>query len=157
MPLPQENNLSGCFSWNALRITYAQFIKVFSQPRMSALLQNLTLPGEDFFFFSPIHIFRRWGLWWIHYYWWLHIASELLQSASMVIVTEVICIKLIIPSNKAHKSGHYQFSWKCFNQLLFHRVQGKIKGFSPFFSLQMMELICERIKRHLFLTVVLLW
>lgn len=45
----------------------------------------------------------------------------------MVIVKEVICIKLIIRRNKAHKSGHYQFSGKCFKLTLFCWVQGKKK------------------------------
>lgn len=65
--------------------------------------------------------------WWFCNYWWLHISSELLQSVDMVIVKEVICIKLIIPRNKAHKSGHYQFSGKCFKLTLLCWVQGKKK------------------------------
>lgn len=74
--------------------------------------------------------------WWFRNYWWLHISSELLQSVDMVIVKEVICIKLIIPRNKAHKSGHYQFSGKCFKLTLLCWVQGKKKrgeGF-PYFT-----------------------
>lgn len=63
--------------------------------------------------------------WWICNYWWLHISSELLQSAGLVIVKEVICIKLIIRRNKAHKSGHYQFGGKCFKRTLLRGVQGK--------------------------------
>lgn len=65
--------------------------------------------------------------WWFRNYWWLHISSELLQSVDMVIVKEVICIKLIIPRNKAHKSGHYQFSGECFKLTLLCWVQGKKK------------------------------
>lgn len=65
--------------------------------------------------------------WWFCNYWWLHISSELLQSVDMVIVKEVICIKLIIRRNKAHKSGHYQFSGKCFKLALLCWIQGKKK------------------------------
>lgn len=64
---------------------------------------------------------------WFCNYWWLHISSELLQSVDMVIVKEVICIKLIIRRNKAHKSAHYQFSGKCFKLTLLCWVQGKRK------------------------------
>lgn len=64
---------------------------------------------------------------WFCNYWWLLISSELLQSVDMVIVKEVICIKLIIRRNKAHKSGHYQFSRKCFKLTLLCWVQGKKK------------------------------
>lgn len=69
---------------------------------------------------------------WICNYWWLHIRSELLQSARMVIVKEVICIKLIIRRNKAHKSGQYQFSWKCFRPLSSAGSGGKKDEDSPF-------------------------
>lgn len=50
----------------------------------------------------------------------------------MVIVKEVICIKLIIRRNKAHKSGHYQFRGKCFRRTLVCRVQGKKRSGFPF-------------------------
>lgn len=81
--------------------------------------------------------------WWICNYWWLHISSELLQPACMVIVEEVICIKLIIQRNKAHKSGHYQFSWKCFKYLLLCRVQGTKGEESPFFLCQIRKVIYQ--------------
>lgn len=51
----------------------------------------------------------------------------------MVIVTEVICIKLIILCNKGHKSVHFQFTGKCFKAHALLRVQGKMKRFPPFF------------------------
>lgn len=73
--------------------------------------------------------------WWFCNYWWLHISSELLQSVDMVIVKEVICIKLIIQRNKAHKSGHYQFSGKCFKLTLLCWVQGKKKRGKDFLIL----------------------
>lgn len=83
------------------------------------------VPKKDFFL--PFHLQGdiQASQWWIHNYWWLHISSELLQSPHMVIVTEVICIKLIIPCNKGHKSVHYQFTGKCFNHMFFYIVQGK--------------------------------
>lgn len=75
-------------------------------------------------FISPCHDFQA-SQWWIHNYWWLHISSELLQSPRVVIVREVICIKLIIPCIKGHKSVHYQFSGKWFKHTFAYMVQGK--------------------------------
>lgn len=106
-----------------LQICPTHFFKGFGPPVVFALSQkNLTSTTQSFLFFYSTHEPAQW---WICNYWWLHISSELLQSASMVIVKEVICIKLIIRRNKAHKSGHYQFSRKCFKRTLLRRVQGK--------------------------------
>lgn len=96
--------------------------------------------------FSSPHADVQPAQWWICNYWWLYISSELLQSAGMVIVKEVICIKLIIRRNKAHKSGHYQFSWKCFKHTLLCRVQGKKERISLFYQIK--KVICQRGQRH---------
>lgn len=112
------------------------------------------------FLLSLSHADVQASQWWICNYWWLHRSSELLQSAGMVIVTEVICIKLIILCNKAHKSGHYQFGWKCFKCRLLHRLQGKREGFPPSFFYQIRELIFQGRQRHLLyndLTIFYFW
>lgn len=75
--------------------------------------------------FISLHPDDKTSQWWIHNYRWFHISSELLQSPYMVIVTEVICIKLIIPNHKGHKSVHYQFQEKCFKHTFFYIFQGK--------------------------------
>ncbi len=109
--------------YNILQMFDSQFIKAFSQPETIALSA----------FFSPVlrkdfislHPDDKTSPWWIHNYRWFHISSELLQSPYIVIVTEVICIKLIIPNHKGHKSVHYQFWEKCFKRTFFYIVQGK--------------------------------
>lgn len=118
-------------SVNVLHICSAHFFKGFSQSwSVCPLTEYLPTRRQSPFPSRRAHVQPT--QWWICNYWWLHISSELLQSARMVIVKEVICIKLIIRRNKAHKSGHYQFSWKCFKRTLLCRVQGKKGKDSPF-------------------------
>lgn len=117
----------------------AQFIKGSSQPATTALFigdhpqppPKAPILGRDSLFLIsfPSNLDIQASKWWIHNYWWIHISSELLQSAHAVIVTEVICIKLIILCNKGHKSVHYQFTGKCFKHMFFYIVQGRKKGF----------------------------
>lgn len=122
-------------SVNVLQICSAQFFKGFSQSwSVCPLTEYLTSRRQSLFSSPRAHV--QPAQWWICNYWWLHISSELLQSAGMVIVKEVICIKLIIRRNKAHKSGHCQFSWKCFKCTLLCRLQGKKGKDSPFFPNQ---------------------